>query len=362
MKRFKRLVVLDNILLPDKAWDFLRQCADNLDLYGDDPVHGRHSEPSPFDSNVSKETSVHTLGALCTLSLEYTDEQKKELGKRIADADAIISCWTNLPDELLLKAPKLKYVLFWTNAFAHRINSEYCKKKGIHVDHIPDYGTFSVSEYVFAAILQLYRNLSGLQRDNLRGSWNYEYLKTGKVKPDFNKIGFSTLQGKSIGIIGMGRIGSRVAITARLGFGMNTYYFSRTRKRELEGLGIEYQDLDDLIQEKDIVSLHLPPETRTPVLDSNSLCMLRKGTTLINTSSGMAIDESKALDLAEDGHIRLVMDVYERIPPRKRLKSLIQKQPGMHLFTYRAGWYTKESIGLKAEILMEKIASYLEHI
>lgn len=353
MKHFKKLVILDNLLLPDDVWAFLRENSDQVLEFGGKPIHGKTSEPSP-----AEKAPEDILSTFCEVSAEYSREQIEELVDRIGDADAIISCWTNLPDEILSRTPNVKYIAFWTNAYAHRVNFKLCEARGIHVDHVADYGTHAVSEYIFAALLNLNRNLAGLQKDVLRGTWTYEYLKTGQSTPQVENIPYNNLFGQSIGIVGLGGIGSRVALTASLGFGMKTSYYSRNRKRELEVLGLQYETLQDLVREKDVVSLHLPAEVRTPLITREILESMKSGTVLISTGSGRAMDESAALDLAEAGHLRLVLDVYETRPPRERLKKLAE-MPGRHLFTYRAGWYTKDAITLKARILQEKIQAHL---
>lgn len=358
MKRFKKLVVLDNLLLPESVWAFLREHSDEMVSYGHDPVHGRTSEPTP--PGASYEIAEEELLAnFCEANTEYSREQTEELVRRIGDADAIISCWTNLTDEILSRADNLKYIAFWTNAYAHRVNFNLCQTKGIRVDYVGDYGTYSVTEYVFAAILALGRNLAGQQKDTLRGSWPYEYLKTGKSTPEVDRIPYTDLFGKSIGIIGLGTIGSRVAITASLGFGMKVSYHSRHRKRELEGLGIQYQSLQDLVRDKDFITLHLPPGVREPLVRKELLMTMRRGTVLINTGSGRSLDEAAALESAEAGLLQLVLDVYEGRPPRERLRKLSEQQPSRHLFTYRAGWYTRDAITLKSSTLQEQIAAYL---
>jgi lactate dehydrogenase-like 2-hydroxyacid dehydrogenase len=328
-------------------------------LYGTDPIHGAASEPTP--PPVGRQVAEEDLLAnFCEVSTEYTRAQADELVRRIGDADAIISCWTNFPDEILSRAPNVRYIAFWTNAFAHRVNIKICEARGILVDYVGDYGTYAVTEYVIAAMLSLGRSLHAQQKDTLRGSWSYEYLKTGKNTPAVENIQFYDLFRKTIGIVGLGTIGSRVALTGSFGFGMAVSYYSRRRRRELEGPCVRYQPLADLVRDKDFLTLHLPPGVREPVVTRELMETMRPGTVLINTGSGRALDENAALDFAESGHLRLILDVYEGRPARERLKRLSEEQPGRHLFTYRAGWYTRDAITLKAATLQENIASYLE--
>ncbi len=358
MRRFKHLVILDNLLLPEEARAVLSDAADLIDDYSSSPVHGANAGPDAgsFGKELLQE---QILDDLCELSYEYTREQTAELVRRIADADAIISCWTNLPDAILSRVPRLEYVAFWTNAIEHRISRKFCERRGIQVDYVPDYGTHAVSEYVFSALLHLYRRLPSHERDTLRGSWDYEYLKTGRSHPSWEGISDHCLHGQRLGIVGLGRIGSQVALTARLGFGMDVSYYSRTRRRELESLGLRYEPIEELVRDKDVITLHLPPDVREPVVRAHHLAAMAPGTILANTGSGRSLDEDAALSLAASGQLRLVLDVYAGKPPRQRLK-LLSARPYRHFFTYRAAWYASEAISLKAAILVKQLREYLD--
>ncbi len=352
MKKFKKIAILDNIILFPEQEKRLYACAEEIVDYRDNPIHPRLSADAPAEHAGNLEA-----GLICEANPEYTVEERKALVERTQGADAIISCWTNLPDEVLATNPLLRYVMFWTNIYEHRINARLADTRGIHVDHIPDYGTVAVTEYVFAALLQLARNLPRQQKDTATGSWRFEYLKTGtKRVTEENVIEEWQLSGKRLGIIGLGRIGTRVALAARLGFGMDVCYFSSTRKREIEHLGIQFMPLDAVLKHSDIVSLHLPADAPVDMFGKECFSALRDDAIFINTSSGRAVDETALLEELTSGRISAILDVYKGHPPRKELKKLRNV-----LFTYRAGWYTRETLKLKADILLKKLEEFLRH-
>ena len=164
-----------------------------------------------------------------------------------------------------------------------------------------------------------------------------------------------SLRGLTLGIVGMGRIGSRVAQIARQGFGMNVQYFSRTRKGDLERtLGVRSACLDEVLTTSDIVSVHLPHHGTDDFLSSDRIRQIRRGTTVVNASVGNVIgDETLLLERFEAGDLQGYIDVYRTLPPRLKLRAL----RGSLTATYRLGWRTKSTIGLKTHKLLTNLES-----
>ena len=187
-----------------------------------------------------------------------------------------------------------------------------------------------------------------------------------------------------LGIVGYGRIGERVARIAQ-GFGMDVSYYSRKRRSEAEACGIAFRDIDDLFAWADVVTVHLSPYTSSdplgrisiddhavdcpehepahtdaPVISRELIGRLRDGAVFINTSAGRLVDEDVLLDEAERGRIRVAIDVYKRLPERKRIMKICAKHPeSYHLFTYRGGWFTQEAITKKGVSLVSQMVTYL---
>jgi lactate dehydrogenase-like 2-hydroxyacid dehydrogenase len=250
----------------------------------------------------------------------------------------------------------LEYIGFWTNLYSHRINEAHARARGVHIDYIPDYGTDAVAEFVFAGIMELARKTQKRYVETKRGEWMYENLKTGsKIIVDPDQIEEWILRGKKLGIVGLGRIGRRVAEIAKFGFKLEVAYYSRTRKLDAESLGMKFMPLEDLFSWADIISCHLSPDAPEKMISQDLLERLQPKALFVNTGSGHSIDQEGLIKLLQQKRFSAFLDVYEGLPPRKELKDL----PNV-LFTYRAAWFTQQSIAYKAEQLISKMKGYLD--
>lgn len=381
MSKFRKLVILDRIILSDDQWHQLRQLAEEVVEYSG-------LTPKQLMEKLAEEQGADP-GAVCFTQLAVEQTTERELNERLAGADAVISCWTNLPDTVLRANPQLKYIGFWTNLVNHRVNLELAKELGITVTYIPDYGTIAVAEYTFALLMEMCRQTARQAKNTVRGQWPYELLKTSLYVPSVEAIPYRVLHGKKLGIIGFGRIGQQVARIA-LGYGMDVSYFSRQRQLDWENQGVTYRELDDILQSSNVVSIHLSPYAYTdpqgrisiddhapdcpenspeskdaPIIPRAKLALLNNGAIFVNTSAGRLVDENALLDEAATGRIRVALDVYQSSPQRKRIQSIVRnmEQKGFgseyHLFTYRGGWLTYESVLFKGDELIRHAETFL---
>lgn len=372
MEKFKKIVILDKIILSEDQWVRLRSLADEVIEYAG-------LTPTQVTENLQHE-QANDPGAVCFTALAMEEVPTHELNERLKGADAVITCWTNIPDEVLRNNPQIKYIGFWTNLVNHRISLELAKEMGIQVTSIPDYGTAAVAEYVFSLLHTLYRMPSRQAKDVASGKWVYELLKTSLFVPKMDAIPYHTFEGKTIGIIGFGRIGQRVARIAS-GYGMNVLYYSLHRKEALENECVHYVDLKTLLRTSDIVTLHVSPYANVdhegrisiddhmshyikqygrPIIGREELSLIRDGCIFVNTSAGRLVDEDAMLEEAENGRIRIAADVYRSNPPRKLIQKIIKKFGRLHIFTLRGGWFTYESVLLKGDTLIRQIRDALE--
>lgn len=164
-----------------------------------------------------------------------------------------------------------------------------------------------------------------------------------------------SLAGKTLGIVGLGRIGSRVAQIARQGFGMDVQYFSRTRKSALEDeLGIRPASLADVMSSSDVISLHLPHHGADGFVSADLIRQIPNETMVVNASVGNVIaDERFLLKRFGTGEIYGYLDVYQALPPRSELRTLTNTVTA----TYRLGWRTKSTVGLKTHKLLTKLST-----
>ena len=318
--KFKKLVVFDNIILTPEQKERLIKTAEKIKFY-----------PKTNDQNFIKE--------------------------KIKDADAVINCWTIISEDSL-KNSNVKYISNWGHWWKHRIivSEEKLKQMGIHLDHIPDYGTGAVAELVWAGVLALSRNLEKWHKDAATGKWTYENIKRGEKEVNISEVQEHLVQNKILGIVGMGRIGYQVAKIGLHGFGTKVIYYSRARKPEIEKEGIEFVPLKELFEKSDIISLHVSPDVSKNFISKESLQSMKSGAIFVNTSVGNAVDQEALIEILRQNKIKAFLDVYQQFPPRKELKDL----PNV-IFTYRLGWFSQESLMNKGEKLVSNIERYLKN-
>lgn len=221
------------------------------------------------------------------------------------DAEAIsIFIYSKVDKAVIDNMPNLKFIATRSTGFDH-IDIQHCKTKNITVSSVPEYGTHTVAEHTFALILNLTRKI-------------YQSVNQAKVLNfDHHEIRGVDLNGKTVGIIGFGKIGKAVATIAK-GFGLHILVHNRTQDLGLsESMGFKYADLETLIKNSDIITLHcaLTPETRH-IINKENILLFKKGSYLINTSRGGLIDTQALVMGLQQGIIEGVgLDVLEEEKP-----------------------------------------------
>jgi glyoxylate reductase len=226
----------------------------------------------------------------------------------VAGAAAVIADPTVAVDAALLDAagPQLKVVANFAVGYDN-IDIEACRRRGVTVTNTPDVLTNATAELTVALMLAAARRLGEGERLLRRGEW------TG-WQPE--QLLGRELAGSTIGIIGLGRIGARVAELLR-GFGVQLFHASRSAKPELESrLAVERRGLGQLIQESDIVTLHLPLTTETRrMVDARMLDRFKPGSIFVNTARGGLVDTAALTHALESGRLAAAaLDVYEAEP------------------------------------------------
>lgn len=230
------------------------------------------------------------------------------LRARVAGAAAIVADPTVPVDDELLKSagPALQVVANFAVGYDN-VDLDACRSAGVTVTNTPDVLTNATAELTVALMLAAARRLSegdALVRSGMWTGWEPEQL-----------LGVE-LSGACVGIVGLGRIGSRVAELLR-GFSCDIRYWGRARKPELEtSLEAKYMDLGELEGEVDFLTLHLPLNSETHhLIDSTALARLRRGAILINTSRGGLVDTSALVQALASGRLAAAgLDVYENEP------------------------------------------------
>lgn len=219
--------------------------------------------------------------------------------------------YSEVTAKVLEQLPNIKFIATRSTGFDH-IDLAYCNQNEILVSNVPYYGENTVAEHTFALIMAISRNVHKSYLRVRRNDYSIEGLK-----------GFD-LQGKTIGIIGTGRIGIHVVRIAR-GFGMKVIAYDINKDKFFADLlGFEYCELDELLARSDIVSLHVPYNKYTHhLINTDNLDQFKKGSILINTARGKLIQTEALLQGLQDGIFAGagldVLDGEEYIKEEKRL-------------------------------------------
>jgi glyoxylate reductase len=234
-------------------------------------------------------------------------------GKR-HDAEALAVVHEVVDDTTLALLPSLRLVANYGAGY-DEIDVEACAARGVTVTNTPGVLDAATADLAFGLVLALRRRV--VEGDRL--------LRQGEWPSDIDRFLADDITGASIGIVGFGRVGRALARRARA-FDMRVLYTKRERLApdEETGLGVEYRDLDELLAEADIVSLHvaLTPTTRQ-LIDARRLALLQPGACLINTARGAVVDEDALVDALAAGRIRAALDVFSHEPSvPKRLLTL----------------------------------------
>jgi len=221
--------------------------------------------------------------------------------ERLADADAAISGW-GLSNAVLAALPKLEVISFTGLGASTFIDIAEAARRNITVTHTLS-AAETVAEHTMALMLDAARHVSRLDREIRSGSWNTELYAMD-------------LRGKTLGLVGFGRIAAAVVPLARA-FGMRVVCWTRNPSRErAERHGIEFIELEPLLEVSDVVSLHLLSTAATDgLLDAARLGSIKPGALLINTARSSLLDETALADLLRSGQIGAAgIDVFEHEP------------------------------------------------
>lgn len=239
----------------------------------------------------------------------YDRSTTTEAIKRAWDADAILTNKVAFRKETLEILPNLKYIGVLATGY-NSIDIETAKQKGIIVTNIPAYSTNSVAQMVFAHLLTISNRVEHYTEEVKKGNWTQSKDFTFWDTPLFE------LNGKTIGIIGLGHIGMAVARIS-MAFGMKVIALTSQQKENLPN-GILSVSKEELFKQSDIVTLHSPltPETRN-LVNAEMLSLMKPWAILINTSRGPLINEKDLADALNNKQILAAgVDVLSSEPPK----------------------------------------------
>lgn len=243
---------------------------------------------------LQKELSEHTL----SFSTQLLDAEEV---KKLADVEVLsVFIYSMLSADILEKMPQLKLIVTRSTGFDH-IDLEYCKKHKIIVTNIPHYGSNTVAEHTMALLLALSRKIIPSVERTRRGNFELDGLR-----------GFD-LHKKTIGVIGIGNIGTEVIRMAK-GFGMHVVAYTKHPNEEIaRKLRITFLALPELLKVSDVVTLHVPYSKKTHhLINKKNIKRFKKGSILLNTARGGLIETEAILYGLDRGILQGVgLDVLE---------------------------------------------------
>lgn len=266
----------------------------------------------------------------------------EELGRRGRDADIIAIGNLPFPREILEKCENVKMLAVAFTGLDH-VDLKYCEERGIKVQNCAGYATTAVAELTFGLLLDLCRNIGKCDTAARNGG-----TKAGL-------IGFE-LEGRTMGIVGTGAIGARVAKLAAA-FGMDVIAYSRTPGKVA---GVRYVSLEELLAQADVVSLHVPltDETRG-MIGAEELALMKETAVLVNTARGPVVDTKALADALNSGRIAgAAIDVFDKEPPLDADEPLINAKNTV--VTPHVAFATDESMIKRAEIEFRNIAEFIK--
>ncbi len=268
-----------------------------------------------------------------------------DFNKHLKDSDCLlVRLGATVDKKMIDNAPKLKYIGMFGTGYG-RIDTKYAKQKGITVCNIAGYSTEGVAELAIALMLEYIREL--------------ERAKSQARNGDYSEATFGgyEIKDKKFGVIGLGRIGGRIAEIAKSGFGANVSYWSRKRKKDLEKKGVKFTDINKLLKESDFISLNLAyvPETKL-FFDEKKINLIKPNSVFVALVQMELVDINALEKRLKKNDMTFILDHSDELSPEQakqlsQYKNCIMYPP--------VGYITKEATATKLSMLVDNIQNYL---
>ncbi len=279
---------------------------------------------------------------------EFTDCSRKlspqEKLAAAKDADIFIIANSPLTADIINAALDLKMISVGFTGVDH-VDMALCAEKGITVCNAQGYATDSTAELAISLMLACLRNIVPYN----------QVVRDGGTLAGYTH---NTLSGKTVGIIGTGAIGCKVASLAKA-FGCNVLGYSRSQNPQALKIGVEYRDIDSIFSESDIVTLHAPlTEATKNIANKKRIDSMKKTAILINCARGPLVDSQALADALNEGRIaKAGIDVFETEPPIDKKHPLLNAKNV--ILTPHVGFYSAESLAQRIDIVCGNITAWL---
>lgn len=282
-------------------------------------------------------------------SYDRTDGEALTI-ERIGDNEIILVNKVPITETVLAACPNIKLICVQATGY-NIVDVEACARRGIPVTNVPSYGTAAVAQFTIALMLELCHRI-GLHNHSVhQGDWtrstNFCYWLTPQME----------LEGKTLGIVGFGRIGQAVGKLAKA-FGMHVLAYNRSQCDEGRAIA-DYVDLDTLFRESDFISLHCPQTAETVnLINRETIAQMKDGAMLINTARGGLVDETALVEALESGKLRgAAVDVVSQEPMKADNPLLTTRKC---IITPHIAWAPVESRQRLLDCVVENIRAFLD--
>lgn len=279
---------------------------------------------------------------------DHSTKDEAEIIRRIGDAEIVVANKSPISRRVLDACPNVKYITVQATGY-DPIDYVYAREKGIPVSNVPTYGTASVAQFAIALLLEICGHAAHHSDAVHAGRW----AESGEWT--FWDYPMIELAGKTMGIIGFGRIGQNVGRIAKA-LGMNVIAFNRSRSAEGAEIA-EYVELDELLHRADVISLHCPlfQETRG-IINCETISKMKDGVIIINNSRGPLVVEQDLADALNSGKVYAAgLDVVSSEPISADNPLLKAKNC---LITPHISWAPKESRQRIMDCTVENIRAF----
>lgn len=280
----------------------------------------------------------------------YDRTPADKIAERIEGAEAVIINKTPLSAETIAGCPTLKYIGVLATGY-NVVDVQAAKDRGIPVCNIPTYGTAAVGQFAIALLLEICHHIGEHSQSVHNGDWE------SCVDWCYWNYPLIELDGKTMGIIGFGRIGQTTARIAQA-LGMKVLAYDQYENKSLESDTMKYTTLDDLLAKSDVISLHCPLfESTQGIINKDSIAKMKDGVIILNNSRGPLIVEQDLADALNNGKVAAAgLDVVSTEPihgdnPLLKAKNCI--------ITPHISWAPKESRQRLMDIAVDNLEKFL---
>jgi D-lactate dehydrogenase len=297
----------------------------------------------------------------------FSDRLDKDTASLAENAEIIsVFIYSEVDKPVLDLLPNLQMIATRSTGFDH-IDLDECKRRNIEVANVPAYGENTVAEHAFGLILSLSRKIYKA------------VMRTSRLDFSFQGLRGFDLMGKTIGVVGAGRIGLHVVRIAK-GFGMNVVVYDLRQEQILaEVLGFTYIPLDDLLAQSDVITLHVPlNKATTHLINSDNISQIKRGAILINTARGAVVETEAIVSALDSGILSGVgLDVFEgeetvkeessllvRSLPSEKMREILLSYSLLHrdnvVITPHIAFYSDEALQRIMNTTVDNILNFME--